>query len=88
MNTLPSNKQIEVEISLLGITYFGFDPLTIKGRKEIQAIRRSLIIKKIFSILRIVLFPISIALSIFANYKKTENTISSWITLIVTLTLI
>ena len=41
---------------MLGITYFGFDPLTIKKRKEIQTIKSNLLAFKSFYILLLIFF--------------------------------
>ena len=51
LDTLPSTRIIEGELSLLGITYFGFDPSTIKERKQIQAIKWIFLAFLIFQIL-------------------------------------
>jgi len=55
LDTLPSNKIINGELSLLGITYFGFDPSTIKERKKIQTIKSNLLAFKSFYILILIL---------------------------------
>ena len=49
-------KIINEDLSLLGITYFGFDPLTIKKRKKIQIIKRNLLAFKIFYFLILICF--------------------------------
>jgi len=44
---------------LLGITYFGFEPLTIKVGKEKQTTESNLLVFKIFYILIIICFALS-----------------------------
>jgi len=59
LDSLPSSKKIDGELSLLGITYFGFDPSAIKKRKEIQIIKSNLLTFKSFYILKLIFFVLS-----------------------------
>ena len=56
LDELPSTEIIEGELSLLGITYFGIDPSTIKKRKKIQTIKRNVLAFKIFFIIKIIFY--------------------------------
>ena len=59
---------------LLGITYFGFDPSTIKERKKIQIIKRNLLAFKSFYILMPICFVFLVCLGIFVfNYIEYEG---------------
>ena len=50
---------------LLGITYFGFDPSTIKERKKIQTIKRNLLAFKSFYFLILICFALSVCFGTF-----------------------
>ena len=67
-SSLATNKEIygkDGRLNLVGITYFGFDPSSIKERKKMKTIGRYLIAFKIFFILQIICFVLSTFCIIF-----------------------
>ena len=76
LDKLPSTKIIERELSLLGITYFGFDPSTIKKRKKIETLKRNfLVFKSFFIIINIFhVFLYFIFIYFYGTYQNEINT--------------
>jgi len=63
-SNLKSDSNIYETLNFVGITYFGFDPSSIKDRKKIKTIERNLIVFKIFFILQLICCVLSTILVI------------------------
>ena len=73
LDSLPSSKIINEELPLLGITYFGFDPSTIKERKKIQTIKSNFLAFISFYILILIFFALSFCSGIISYYNEKFN---------------
>ena len=66
-DSLSSDKNIDGILNFVGITYFGFDPSSIKERKKIKTLERNLNVFKTFFILQIIFFVLSTIL-VFSSF--------------------
>ena len=69
---LESEIKINKILNLVSISYFGFDPPSIKERKKIKTLERNLLVFKIFYILQPICFILS-SILVYSEYINFEN---------------